>query len=161
MRLDVSESKDEMAVERRADGRLWAQSGGQAAPVKLVRCFPWSAPGRYLSLRDDRGREVLFVDDPQELGAASQEVLAEALHTADFVHEVSAVDALEDDVEIRRWRVRTRGGPRQFQTALEAWPREAPGGGLLIEDLAGDLYRIPPVGELDAKSRRLVRAFLA
>ena len=160
MRLDPNESKDETAVERRADGRLWAVNGGQAVPVKLVRCFPWSAPGRYLSFRDDDDREVLFVDDPEELDAASREVLAEALHTAGFVHEVSAIEELEDDFEIRRWRVRTRQGPRQFQTALETWPREAPNGGLLIEDVAGDLFWIPPASELDPRSRRLVWAFL-
>jgi hypothetical protein len=160
MRLEPGEWKDETAVERRTDGRLWVANGGQAVPVKLVRCFPWSAPERYLSLRDDDDREVLFVDDPAELDPASREVLAEALHTAGFVHEVTAVEALVDDVEIRHWKVRTRQGARQFQTALEAWPREVPGGGLLVEDVAGDLYRIPPPAELDPRSRRLVWAFL-
>jgi hypothetical protein len=162
MRLDPKEFKDEaaVAVERRADGRLWVAKGGEAIPVTLVRCFPWSAPGRYLSLRDDDDREVVFVGDPEELDAGSREVLAEALHTAGFVHEVTAIEELEDDFEIRRWRVRTRQGPRQFQTTLEAWPREAPSGGLFVEDVAGDLFRIPPAGELDPKSRKLVWAFL-
>ena len=148
MRLETNESKDETAIERRADGRLWVVNGGQAVPVNLVRCFPWSAPQRYLSLRDDDDREVLFVDDP------------EARRVQGLVHDVSAIEELEDDFEIRRWKVRTRQGPRQFQTALETWPREAPNGGLLIEDVAGDLFRIPPANELDPRSRRLVWAFL-
>ena len=63
---------------------------------------------------------------------------------------MTAIDGLEEDFEIRRFKVLTRQGPRSFQTALDAWPREAPSGGLLLEDVAGDLYRIPPPEELDA-----------
>lgn len=160
MRPDRTKDDTTLVVERREDGRLWAVQRGDAVPVKLVRCFPWSAPGQYLSLRDDEDEEVAFVGDPDELDAESREVLAEALYAAGFVLEVTAIEELEEDVEIRRWKVRTRQGPRQFQTALEAWPREAPDGGLLMEDVAGDLFRIPPAGELDPKSRSLVWAFL-
>jgi hypothetical protein len=60
----------------------------------------------------------------------------------------------------RRWKVRTRQGQRSFQTALDAWPRESPDGALLVEDVGGDLYRLPPAEELDAKSRKRVWAFL-
>ena len=31
---------------------------------------------------------------------------------------------------------------RTFQTRLDHWPCELPGGGLLIRDVAGDLYYI-------------------
>ena len=88
------------------------------------------------------------------------EALAEALLEAGFVLEVVEVLEIEEDVEIRRWKVRTRQGLRSFQTALDAWPRDAPTGGLLIEDVAGDLFRIPPQEDLDAKSRKRVWAFL-
>lgn len=148
-----------LGVERRADGRLWAVRGGEAVPVRLVRCFPWSAPGRHLSLRDDEDVEVAFVADPAEVDPASQTVLAEALHTAAFVLEVTAIEALEEDVEVRRWTVHTRQGRRQFQTALEVWPREESDGGLLVEDVAGDLFRVPPAAQLDSRSRKLAWAF--
>ncbi len=74
--------------------------------------------------------------------------------------EVVEVLEIEEDVEIRRWKVRTRQGPRRFQTALDAWPREAPTGGIVVDDVAGDLFRIPPTQELDAKSRKLVWGFM-
>lgn len=160
-RAASEEWKDDaaVAVERRVDGRLWAVTAGEAVPVRLVRCFPWSAPGQHLSLRDDQDREVVFVGDLAELDPASQAVLAEALHAAGFVLEVTAIEGLEEDFEIRRWTVRTRQGRRQFQTALEAWPRKDPRGGLLVEDVAGDLFRIPPAEELDPQSRKLAWAF--
>jgi hypothetical protein len=157
----AEEAKGEsLLLERRADGRLWAVQNGQAVAVKLVRCFPWSAPDCHLSLRDEEDEEVAFVVSAADLDPDSRATLEEALVAAGFVLEVQAIESLEEDFEIRRWTVRTRQGPRQFQTALDSWPREAPGGGLLIEDVAGDLFRIPPSEELDPKSQKLVWAFL-
>jgi hypothetical protein len=158
--MQREEKRKELVVERRIDGRLWAGLGGEAVPVTLVRCFPWSAPTRLLSLRDEENEEVALVAELDELDEESRAVLAGALLEAGFVLDVVEVDAIEEDVEIRRWKVRTRQGWRCFQTALDAWPREAPGGGLLIEDVAGDLFRIPPPEELDPRSRKRVWAFL-
>jgi hypothetical protein len=69
-----------------------------------------------------------------------------------FVFEIPWVLEIEEEVEIRHWRVMTRQGERRFQTRLDAWPRDLPGGGLLIRDLAGDLYRLAYAGGLDKKS---------
>lgn len=158
--MQLDEKTKDIAIERRVDGRLWAGRDGDAVPVRLVRCFPWSAPARLLSLRDEEDREVALVAELSQLDEESRAVVAGALLEAGFVLEVVGVDEIEEDVEIRRWKVRTRQGARSFQTALDAWPREAPGGGLLIEDVAGDLFRIPPSEELDPKSRKRVWAFL-
>jgi hypothetical protein len=148
------------SVERRLDGRLWARLDGEAQPVRLVRCFPWSSPTTHLSLRNADDEEVALVSELAELDRPSRRVLFGALVEAGFVLDVLGVDEIEEDVEIRRWKVRTRQGQRSFQTALDAWPRESPDGALLVEDVGGDLYRLPPAEELDAKSRKLVWAFL-
>jgi hypothetical protein len=158
--MQLDDKTNTLAIERRVDGRLWAGRNGEVVPVRLVRCFPWSAPARLLSLRDADDQEVALIAELSELDEESRAVLAGALLEAGFVLEVLGVDEVEEDVEIRRWKVRTRQGPRSFQTALDAWPREAPGGGLLIEDVAGDLFRIPPPEELDPRSRKRVWAFL-
>ncbi len=47
-----------------------------------------------------------------------------------------------------------------FQTHLDDWPRETPGGGLLIRDVAGDLYFVPDPGGLDGGSREWLWAFV-
>jgi hypothetical protein len=43
---------------------------------------------------------------------------------------------------------------------LDDWPRELPGGGLLIRDVAGDHYRFPEARSLDRESRELLWAFV-
>src|SRR5438445_1254822 len=62
-----------------------------------------------------------------------------ALAVAGFVFAVTRLLEIDEEVEIRHWRVETRQGPRTFQTRLDDWPRMLPHGGLLIRDLAGDL----------------------
>ena len=149
-----------LTLECRADGRLWAVCGDAARAVWVRRCFPWSEPGRFLSLRDDAEEEFALVRDPAELDAESRGVLEAALVPAGFVFAITRVVAIDEEVEIRHWRVETRQGTRSFQTRLDDWPRPLPHGGLLIRDVAGDLYHLADPATLDRKSRGLLWAFV-
>jgi len=153
-------SVGELRLERRADGRVWAIRGDAERAVWVRRCFPWSEPGRFLSLRDDDEEEFALVADVGELDAASRRVLEESLLAAGFVFEVTRVLAIDEEVEIRHWRVETRQGSRSFQTRLDDWPRMLPHGGLLVRDVAGDLYHLAEPQALDKKSRALLWAFV-
>jgi hypothetical protein len=79
-----------------------------------------------------------------------------ALSEAGFVFLIRKVYSVEEDFELRCFKVETPQGPRTFQTALDAWPRETPDGGLLIQDVAGDVFRIEDPETLDPKSRELL-----
>src|SRR5947208_3715892 len=139
----------ELRLEWRADGSLWALRGEEERPVSVRRCFPWSEPTRHLSLRDADEEEFALVRNPAELDPRSRAALERALEVAGFVFEVTRVLEIEEEVEIRRWLVETRQGPRAFQTRLDDWPRGLPHGGLLIRDLAGDLYHLVEPKRLD------------
>ena len=139
-----------------ADGQLWASVGQRAVPVKLRRCFPWSHPERYIALQTLENEELAFVSDPAELAAPSRAALCQALTEAAFVFQIRKVYSVEEDFELRCFVVETPQGRRAFQTALDAWPRETSDGGLLIEDVAGDVFRIDDPEALDPKSRALV-----
>ena len=143
-----------------ADGRLRAEVGGRAVSVVVRRCFPWSEPGKFISLRDDENVEVVLVEDPSSLDEGSRLVLEQALAAAGFVLEVTRVIAVEEEIEIRHWKVETRQGERTFQTRLDDWPRVLPGGGVLIRDVAGDLYHVPAPETMDRTSRELMYSFV-
>ena len=83
-----------------------------------------------------------------------------ALAEAGFVLDVTRVVNIEEEIEIRQWTVETKQGNRSFQTHLDDWPRVLPSGGLLIRDVAGDLYRLAEPATLDKKSRVLLWAFV-
>ena len=149
-----------IALKNHGDGRLVAVVGERTVPVKLRQCFPWSEPTRHISLRDTEDKEVALIDAPASLDAESRQALELALAEAGFVLEVTRVLEIEEEIEIRQWTVETQQGDRSFQTHLDDWPRMLPGGGLLIRDVAGDLYRLADPKRLDKKSRALLWAFV-
>ncbi|HZM26361.1 MAG TPA: DUF1854 domain-containing protein [Gemmatimonadales bacterium] len=151
---------DPVALRLGSDGRLWAGEGEAARAVVVRRCFPWSEPARYISLRDENHREIALVRDPIELAEPSRGALLDAMAEAGFLFEVVRVFEIEEEVEIRQWQVETKQGPRVFQTRLDDWPRALPGSGFLIRDVAGDLYRLPAPVTMDKRSRELLWAFV-
>src|SRR5687768_13830268 len=153
-------AKGRLALRTSPDGRLLVRVAGMWASVRLRQCFPWSEPGRHISLRNDADEEIALVDDPPSLAPESRRALEHALAEAGFVLEVTRVLDVEEEVEIRQWTVETKHGKRSFQTHLDDWPRVLPMGALLIRDVAGDLYRLPAPQTLDARSRELLWAFV-
>jgi hypothetical protein len=145
---------------RQTDGLLRVVQNDQSIAVRVRRCFPWSEPVRFLSLRDADDDEVAFVADPAALDDDSRRALEDVLVEAGFVFELLEVFAIEEEVELRDWRVMTAQGPRSFQTRLDDWPRELPDGGLLIRDVAGDLYRLAHPERMPSRSRTLLWAFV-
>ena len=144
-----------------ADGRLlFRATDGQTHSVRVVRCFPWSEPSRYVSLRDSDDAELCFIDRLDALDADSRRALESALVAAGFVLSITAISSIEEDFEIRSWQVQTAQGARSFQTLLDAWPHRTPSGDLVLEDVAGDLYVFPKLDGLDAKSKELLWAFI-
>jgi hypothetical protein len=149
-----------LTLERGLDGRLCACIGSEVRVVHVQRCFPWSEPDHFISLRDDDGEEFALVADPADLGSAARAVLDAALAEAGFIFDLDAVFEIEEEVELRHWRVHTNQGARRFQTRLDDWPRKLPDGGLLIRDVTGDFYRVADPARLDRKSRALLWAFV-
>lgn len=147
-------------IERGADGRLHVHVDGATHAVRVRRCFPWTEPGRFISLRTEEDREVALIAEPAALDDASRRVLEDALAEAGFLFDIVAVLDVDEEIELRQWRVRCVQGARTFQTRLDEWPRRLPDGRVLLRDLAGDLYRLPDPRTLDARSRRLLWAFV-
>lgn len=158
MRNDLEQGQ--LKLEKRADGQLWASMDGSQRAVRVHRCFPWSEPGRFLSLRDNDNEEFVLVATLDDLESESRRVLERAIVEAGFVLEVTRIHDIDEEVEIRTWKVETRQGPRSFQTKLDDWPTEVPGGGIVIRDVSGDLYYVADPSGLDEKSRSWLWAFV-
>jgi hypothetical protein len=161
VRLNTSlERATQLLLERRGDGQLWAISNGAPKPVRVHRCFPWSEPDQFLSLRDQENQEVAMVTHLDELESGSRKALADSLLEAGFVLRVTRIVEVKEEVEIRKWEVETEQGLRSFQTKLDDWPWEVPGGGIVIRDVAGDLYYVADPESMDEKSRKWLWAFV-
>lgn len=162
--LMISETSDEarraLSLGIDESGQLFVFADDSPVPVRVRQCFPWSEPHRHLSLRDASDREIAMVDDPATLDDVSRGAIERALGIAGFVLEVTRVVEIDEEVEIRQWSVETTSGSRSFQTHLDDWPRVLPDGGLLIRDVAGDLYKLGAPHTLDRKTRDLLWAFV-
>lgn len=142
------------------DGELQLWRGREALAVTVRRCFPWSQPGECLSIRNQENEEVMFIANSKTLDEKSQEALQAALRESGFFFRVRQILEAREEFELRHWVVETDQGRRRFQTRLDEWPRELPGGELLVRDLYGDVYQMSKPSALDAKSRELLWAFV-
>jgi hypothetical protein len=154
------EPREDLKLEKRADGQLWAIRNGREQAVRVHRCFPWSEPGRFLSLRDADNEEFALVASIETLEPDSRRVLEAAVAEAGFVLQVVRIVDVDEEVEIRTWKVETRQGHRTFQTKLDDWPMSVPGGGIVIRDVAGDLYHVSDPAGMDSASRKWLWAFV-
>ncbi|HSL72305.1 MAG TPA: DUF1854 domain-containing protein, partial [Longimicrobiales bacterium] len=94
-----------LSLERSADGRLSARVSSEQRIVYVQRCFPWSDPDRFISLRDDDGNELALVPDPAHLSAHTRVALETALAEAGFIFDLQSVTELDEEVELRNWHV--------------------------------------------------------
>ena len=151
---------NDLELRTGTDGRLQCKSADSWIPVRAVRCFPWISADRYFSLRDRDGKEAALVEKPSDLDRASRQALELAVAASASCLEIRKIRRIGQDIELRVWEVETVAGTRKFQTELDTWPEPIPGGGWIVRDITGDLYRIPRPEELAQASKSLLWAFL-
>lgn len=134
--------------------QLTFEQAGKKTEVTIKQCFPWSEPMEFLSLRDEKENEVFLIENLKDLDVLTRLTVEEYLKAAEFVMKVEKVLHIEEDVELREYTVLTEQGKRIFHTKLEDWPEFLPDGSILIEDLAGDIFKIENVNLLDPVSQK-------
>lgn len=146
-------------LERHKSGRLALTDADTTCEVSVVACFPWSRPHEFLSLRDDKGRERLFLKNLTGLDEPTQQLLLAELRRRNFVPRILTVASLTDEADLFLWRVVTDAGRRSFLTQHLDTLRRLPDGSLLIHDISNDVYRVVPA-ELDRHSLSLLWVYL-
>ena len=153
-------NKTDLIIEKRPDGRLWTTVDGKDIAIQVKPCFPWSYPKKYISLRDDNDNEIALIEDLSFLESHSRKLVEQAVTVTTFVMEIESVISHKEEFEVRSWEVQTKQGRRKFQTKRDSWPQALPNGGLLIRDIAGDLFHIPEPNNMDNRSRKLISPFI-
>ncbi|MBL6990283.1 MAG: DUF1854 domain-containing protein [Bacteriovoracaceae bacterium] len=137
-----------------------AQSKVDSVEVSAKQCFPWSDPDKYISLQNQSGDEVYLIKDMAKMEVATQYTLQKHLKQVQFVMDVNKLVAIEEDIELRKYDVVTKQGPRVFQTLLEDWPKVSHDGQIVLKDIAGDIFVIESVESLDKKSQKLISTYI-
>ena len=149
-------------IWRKENGLMAIEKEGKSIEVFVKESFPWSNPGEFLSLRDIDDNEILLVESLESgIDNETVELLKEELTNSQFVLKVVSVEEVIEDVELRRFFVTTEQGKRQFQMKLEDWPEVIDGNVILMEDLAGDIFRIEDWTKLDKMSKKKLSPYVS
>jgi len=148
-------------IRQNAHGGLYLTINKEQ-PVDVIpsRCFPWSKNNQYISLRNIQGEEVTLINNLRLLDSESRTAVESALSESAFVMEIEKITHIETEFEIRNWRVITRQGAYTFQTKLDEWPQKMNSYGLLIRDVAGNLFQIDNIASLDHASKQQIWPFI-
>jgi len=129
--------------------------------VRLRLADPLRFPDRYISIIDRRDREICLLDSLDGLDPASRELAVQELRDFYDIPTVSRVDDLNIKHGPLYWRVDTNLGPREF---VVKWSNERvltmPDGSFRITDVDGNRFTVPPLGTLDADSRKRVEVLV-
>lgn len=154
----------EFRLERDPFGRLrLLRPGGEGVEnVFPVRCFPFTAPDERISICDDRGHEVLFVEHLDAIPAETAAFLRQELHRREFIPIIHRIRSISEGPEPTTWHVETDRGETRFLLTSDDHIRRlgAEGEGALIADSNGVRYRVLDSRRLDARSRRLLGRYL-
>ena len=156
---------DPLRLRRGADGRLLLRKIDDAGresevPVQVALCFPWSLPGRFLSLRNADGQEEALIDDHRALPEGVRALIEEDLRKRYFVAHITRVEDIREEADLFRWQVMTDAGERSFLTSRTDRPRRLSDGDFVVRDVSRDVYVIPDPARLDEHSRAKLWLYL-
>lgn len=164
---------DPSATRRSSDGRdvrlsldAWGRlelstpDGRRHLGVEPVRAFPISEPGRWISLCDSHGREVLSLRSAEGMEPESRRLLEEELAVREFVPVIKRIVRVSGEGSPSDWQVETDRGPTQFTLDSEDDIRHIGPRRVLITDARKLRYQVRDTHALDGHSRRLLERFL-
>ena len=153
----------DFTLERDAWGQLVLAhaDGRRQTGVEVVRAFPISAPGEWISICDAEGHEIVCLDDPSTLPPRLRETLESELADREFMPVVVRIESVLADTDPSEWRIVTNRGPTTFfMEDSDNDVRRLGPDRILLVDAHGIRYLIPDTRRLDAASRRILERYL-
>ncbi len=155
-----SESPQEVRIERivrNATGQIEVFVSGRDDPIadaRVARCFPWSLPECYVSIRDKDGKEVVLLKSVQELDPASRQLVLDELHDKVFNPKIQRVLEHKNDFGVISITADTDRGRVTFQVRSRDDIRFLTPTQALFRDADGNVYELADVTRLDPASRK-------
>jgi len=151
------------SLTRDSAGRLVAHVAGRDAPAvdaRIARCFPWSLPGRYLSVLDKDGKEIACLASLDELDDAGRRIAEEELHDKVFNPRIIRIIKHKQEFGVTSVRAETDRGEIVFQIRSRDDIRVLSPERVLFRDADGNTYDSGNLGAMDPASRRFIEEFI-
>jgi len=128
--------------------------------VSPVRAFPVQAPEDGISLLNNDGKEVAWIDRIADLPAAIGALVSEELSGREFMPEIARINSVTSYATPCTWSVATDRGDTEFVLRGEEDIRRLTIDTLLITDIHGIHYLIRDLRDLDKHSKKIIDRFL-
>jgi hypothetical protein len=142
--------------------RLILKDGTVLEDLEPRRLFPFSEPDMYITLLDNKEKEIGFVRDLTELDDASRRVLEECFEEYYMIPQITQLLESVDKFGSLNWVVNTDRGQVAFQIRNRHSDIKQLGtsGRVIIRDSNDNRYEIRDYRELDAHSKHLLFSYL-
>lgn len=149
-------------LHRDAYGQLVFCAPNEAPQVGIipVRAFPIAAPDEGISLVNDEGHEVAWLEALTDLPPALAQLIEEELASREFVPEIEQITEVSSFACPSSWQLGTNRGPATLLLKAEEDIRRLSPTRLLIADSNGIQFLIRDLTKLDRQSRKLLDRFL-
>ena len=134
--------------------------GRRHVGVDPIRAFPLSDPSHRISLCDDAGREIAWINDLSALAPPVRRLIEDTLASREFTPIILRILKVSGDSVPSDWDVSTDRGPTRFTLDSEDHLRNLGRNRVLITDVLGLRYQIPDAKALDGASRRILERYL-
>jgi len=151
-----------VGITRNALGQLVAQIVGHDAPitdVRVARCFPWSIPDSYISIRSAEGKELALIVTLDELNPPSRAVVEQELHEKIFNPRIQRILDYNNEFGVVSIQAQTDRGNVTFQIRSRDDVRMLSPVRAIFHDADGNSYELHDISKMDALSRKLLHEY--
>ena len=144
-------------IERDGTGRLLVYLAGRDEPevdARVARCFPWSLPATYISIRDKEGKEIALLKTLDGLDPGSRKLVEDELREMIFNPEILRVSEWKREFGVTSICCETDRGEVTFQIRSREDVRVLTSTRALLRDVDGNIYEVRDLSKLDPASRR-------
>ena len=140
--------------------------GENSFHVRAYRCFPVSLPSEFIALWTGSSalehQEIGMIRRLDELSPSTRLAVEHELAKRYFIHYISTIGSIKEDVGFLHWVVDTDKGPMEFMT--KRWDRDTvvEGGvkGRIIFDVDNNRYEIENLDALDPQSAAIFHKYI-
>lgn len=155
---------DNAVFTRTSGGFVKLEYAGKEYPrVAVHRCFPFSDPTHYISIRDTEGegKEIGLIMDIKALKKETQQMLEEQMQLRYFSPKILHIHDIKEEYGYSYWNVTTDRGRCRFTVRM--------GGGsvysigqdrYLVNDLDGNRFEIPNLYKLTPREIKKLDLFI-
>ncbi len=156
----MADATNEITIESNPDvdlnerDELVLQTPTGPVTVRAWRSFPWSAPDRFIILRDDESNERAAIDDLEQLPARSRGAIEAWLQRHTLVPKVLHVLDARPANAAWLFEFDTDRGVRKVTLREREDLRFLPDGRCILRDSDGQSWELPALADFDKASRR-------